>query len=132
MIPLLDGTFTTMGELKVNDVIIGQDGLATKVLNKFQPLVEDHYEITFDNGEIVKTCGDHLWNIDLRSRWTNKFNCIVNTRNIYEEFQLNSKRSKQAFRKIVIKPSSSLDYPEKQLPIDPLFLVPSPKYNPKI
>lgn len=53
----------TVGTVNIGDILYDEQGLETKVLAKFQPRTPDHYEIIFKNGERVKACGDHLWNI---------------------------------------------------------------------
>lgn len=55
--------WTTVGEIEVGDTIYNEKGNHTKVEAIYQPMTPDHYELTFDNGEVVKACGDHLWNI---------------------------------------------------------------------
>lgn len=55
--------WTTVGEVEVGDTLYDEFGNYTKVKATFRPMTEDHYELTFDNGEVVKACGDHLWNI---------------------------------------------------------------------
>ena len=55
--------WVTVGDIEVGDTIYNERGNHTKVTAIYQPMTEDHYEITFDNGEVVKACGDHLWNI---------------------------------------------------------------------
>lgn len=53
----------TVGEAEVGDTLYDERGNHTTLLAIYQPMTPDHYEITFDNGEKVKCCGDHLWNI---------------------------------------------------------------------
>lgn len=55
--------WTTVGEIEVGDTIYDESGNYTIVQAIYQPMTKDHYELTFDNGEVVKACGDHLWNI---------------------------------------------------------------------
>lgn len=55
--------WTTVGNVEIGDTLYNESGNHTKVENVFRPMTEDHYELTFDNGEIIKACGDHLWNI---------------------------------------------------------------------
>lgn len=55
--------WTTVGKIEIGDTIYDESGNHTIVKEIYQPMTEDHYEITFDNGEVVKACGDHLWNI---------------------------------------------------------------------
>lgn len=55
--------WTTVGKVEVGDTLYNESGNYTKVEAIYQPMTEDHYELTFDSGEIVRACGDHLWNI---------------------------------------------------------------------
>lgn len=55
--------WTTVGDIEVGDTIYNEVGNHTIVQAIYQPMTEDHYELIFDNGETVKACGDHLWNI---------------------------------------------------------------------
>lgn len=55
--------FSTVGALNVGDVIFDENGKKTSIIGKYQPMTEDHYEITFSNGETVRACGDHLWEV---------------------------------------------------------------------
>lgn len=76
-----DKGWTTVGEIKVGDIIYDESGNHTTVEAVYQPKVEDHYEITFGNGQTVKACGDHLWNIgDVNDEHT------FATRDLYEHF----------------------------------------------
>lgn len=63
--------WVTVGDIKIGDTIYDESGNHTKVTAVYQPMTPDHYELTFDNGEIVRACGDHLWNIgDVRENNT--------------------------------------------------------------
>lgn len=73
--------WTTVGEIEIGDTIYDESGNHTVVEAIYQPMTEDHYEITFDNGEVVKACGDHLWNIgDVREGNT------FNTRDLLKNY----------------------------------------------
>jgi hypothetical protein len=54
--------WATVGELKIGDKIFGQDGKLYDILDlspiNYEP---KSYELTFDNGEKVIACADHLW-----------------------------------------------------------------------
>jgi hypothetical protein len=60
-IPTPNG-WTTMGELKDNDVIFDENGNPTTVLIA-HPVVNDAetYNITFSTGETITACADHNW-----------------------------------------------------------------------
>lgn len=53
----------TVGQVEVGDTLYDEYGNHTKLLATYKPMTKDHYELTFANGETVKACGDHLWNI---------------------------------------------------------------------
>jgi len=57
------GGWTTMGELKVGDSILGQGFAPTKVLGTYDLGKDDVYKITFNDGTWVRASGDHLWTI---------------------------------------------------------------------
>lgn len=73
--------WTTVGNVKVGDTLYDEYGNHTKLLAIFKPMTKDHYEITFGNGEIVKACGDHLWNIGNVEEGN-----TVDTRSLFENF----------------------------------------------
>lgn len=61
LIPVYPKGFKTMGELLEGDTVFSREGNPTRVKQKFQPEVDKHYKLTFQNGEVVKACKDHLW-----------------------------------------------------------------------
>ena len=72
---------TTVGNASVGDTLYDEFGNHTKLLAIYKPKTPDHYEIIFENGESIKACGDHLWNIgDVEKNKT------FSTRILYENF----------------------------------------------
>jgi hypothetical protein len=61
-IPMADGSWSTMGEIKGGDLILGTDGGACKVL-KAHDVMHDRecYDLEFSNGERIVADADHLW-----------------------------------------------------------------------
>lgn len=53
--------WTTMGEIKVGDEVIGVNGIGTKVLGIFPQGKKQIYKITFSDGSSTECTGDHLW-----------------------------------------------------------------------
>lgn len=53
--------WTLMGNLKVGDMVIGRDGLSTKVLGIFPKGTKQVYKITTTDGRTTECCADHLW-----------------------------------------------------------------------
>ena len=91
---------STMKHIMVGDLVLGKDGKPTKVLAKYQPMVEDHYKITFKNGEVVKACGDHLWQVNI-PRLTENKEVIINTRKMFEITEKNKIKLKNGTKKII-------------------------------
>lgn len=60
-IPLASGEWTTMGRLRVGDIILDGSGNPTKVAGKFNPLLKSAFVFTFNNGEEIVSSGDHIW-----------------------------------------------------------------------
>lgn len=80
--------WVTVGDIEVGDTIYDESGNHTKVIDVYQPMTPDHYELTFDNGEVVRACGDHLWNIgDVRD------NNTVETRELLFNYSYNERYS---------------------------------------
>ena len=55
--------WTTMGELNIEDEVVGSDGKATKILNIYEHGIRPVYEITFIDGVKVRCDLDHLWSV---------------------------------------------------------------------
>lgn len=73
--------WTTVGEAEIGDTLYDENGNHTELLAIYKPMTKDHYELTFEGGEIVKACGDHLWNIgDVEEGNT------VDTRTLFENY----------------------------------------------
>jgi len=53
--------WTTMGDIKVGDNVIGKDGKPHKVLGVFDRGIRHIFELTFNDGSKVRCCNDHLW-----------------------------------------------------------------------
>ena len=64
-IPTPNG-WTTMGKLEVGDLVFGQDGKPTSIINK-SPLYTDHdtYKLTFDDGEEIIADAEHQWSVSI-------------------------------------------------------------------
>lgn len=63
-IPLIDGTFKKLVDIRDGDLLIGSDGKATRVLKAHDvKLPKVAYSMQFDNGSVVKSGGEHLWTI---------------------------------------------------------------------
>ena len=78
--------WTTMGKLKVDDLVVSKDGAPTKILNIFEQGKKDVYNITFGDGTTTKCGLEHLWG-------------VFNTKNEYLVLTLNEIiNSKECFK----------------------------------
>lgn len=51
-----------MNDLNVGDMIVGPDGKATSITDVYDVHIPDRmYELTMQNGEVIKCSGNHLW-----------------------------------------------------------------------
>lgn len=53
--------WTTMGELKVGDEVVGINNDNGRVVQLFPQGVKDYYRVHFDDGTYAECCDDHLW-----------------------------------------------------------------------
>jgi hypothetical protein len=59
--------WTTMGEIKINDEVIGSNGLTTKVTGVFPQGNKEIYQVTFTDGSKVECCDEHLWSVQTKN-----------------------------------------------------------------
>lgn len=62
LLPKAFGGYTTMGEVRIGDRILDESGQPCTVTGA-TPVMHDHtvYEVTFDDGTVVKADADHRW-----------------------------------------------------------------------
>tara|TARA_Y100001960_G_scaffold61541_1_gene64330 strand:- start:11882 stop:14617 length:2736 start_codon:yes stop_codon:yes gene_type:complete len=70
----IPGGWKTIGELEVGEDVIGRDGKPAEVLGVYPQPEMDMYDITFQDGRVVRACKEHLWqsfyvNTTLKRRW---------------------------------------------------------------
>ena len=64
--------WTTMGELKIGDKVIGRDGMSTEVLGIYPKGEKDIYKVTTFDGTSTICCADHLWYTQTREEKNKK------------------------------------------------------------
>lgn len=101
--------WTTIGDLKVGDIVLGQGFAPTEVLGVYDLGEDDVYKITFNDNSWVKASGDHLWTITRGGK-----SITVKTSELVAR-RVNSDR----IESIEIRES---DLPESDLPVDPYIL----------
>lgn len=59
--------WTTMGQIKVGDIIDNAVGGVTTVIGVYPQGVKDIYRITFEDGRSTECCKEHLWDVVYRN-----------------------------------------------------------------
>lgn len=115
--PILTPTgWTTMGELKVGDEVIGSNGKPCHVLRIHEQGLKPGYHITFRDGSEVDCCGEHLWTVITKDKNGGK----ERRSTITTDHWINSYHKTHSYLPIV----EPVEYAfgEKELPIDPYLL----------
>lgn len=69
-VPLADGSWTTMGEIKKGDVVLTPKGTTAKVLEVYpQPEKQDVYRVTFSDGRFVEADRDQIFKVKRCRFW---------------------------------------------------------------
>ena len=91
--------WTKMGDIQVDDYVIGDDGKKTKVLGVFPQGDRDVYRVTFDDNTTVDCDLEHLWEVQTRDdRALNKTRVVTTSdmmKNLYVE---NGKRKNYSIK----------------------------------
>lgn len=117
--PLRDGTpvLTPQGwrnieDLQIGDMVIGQDGNGTKVVDIPYRGTADMATITFSDGAMI-TCGmDHLWTVKESMRGSKATSKTITTRALLE----NGYRTKKGRPKYAIPANESVQFDETESP----------------
>lgn len=111
--------FTTMGELKVGDYVLDENGEPTKI-NYVSDVFLGHdcYEITFSDGEKIVADADHLWN-HITQRGVTK---TTKTKDMIDDYKRLRTDKKFYDYKYLIPRAKPIAYQEKELMIDPYLL----------
>lgn len=115
--------WTTMGELKVGDKILGPSGDAVSVTFKTETMYNhDCYKLYFDNGEEIVADAEHLWEVN-SSYWTGGYK-VLKTKDIVDAYELKTKnkRGKGVNGSYYINISNSLSTEDDNLLIEPYLL----------
>lgn len=116
--------WSTMGNLKINDFVVGSNGKPTKITGIFEQGIKDVYEVSFLDGSKVKCGLDHLWTI---SEWKKRQTNGKKTTELVEEVvslkEMLNKKTSIKKKSLYIKLPEPIEYNNKQnLPIDAYLL----------
>lgn len=109
-VPTPEG-WTTMGEVKVGDLVIGTEGRPVRVIGVSEVFYgRDCYEVTFQNGEKVVADAQHNW-------------ACKSYRDGREGYKVRTtSQIIESNRAMVVPLAAGLDLPEQELPVDPYVL----------
>lgn len=106
--------WTTMGELKIDDYVISEDGTPSKVLKIFPKGKKEVFKITTTDGTSTEACADHLWAVKtLYDREVNADYRIVSTKSMQNNLKSGGANNYQLPR------NGAVQYSKKELPIPP-------------
>jgi hypothetical protein len=115
--------WTTMGEIKIGDLVIGKNGKPTKVIRVIPQGIKDVFEITFSDKAKTRCCDEHLWPvISPRDKWQNKKFRPFSLSKI-KSFGLRNKGPKNDYWRWFIPMVDPIEYNQhKPLPFDPYLI----------
>jgi len=120
--------WTTMGELKVNDLVIGVTGKSTRVTGIFPQGKKEIFKVSFSDGSSTLCCGEHLWNVKthrLRNKWRGKHSDLEKVETEYITLSIKQIRE-DLFLKDRLNYSipmvDPVEFDKQELPIDPYVL----------
>jgi len=110
--------WTTMGEIRLGDEVIGSSGKPTKVTGVYPQGDLEIFRVTFSDGATVECCDQHLWavNTPVRKRRGNPWQ-VKPLSEIRADLH-----DAAGNRKHYIPMVSPVEFDEKALPIDPYIL----------
>lgn len=112
-----------IGDVKIGDKLIGIDGKETTVLEIYPQGLKDVYEVELMDGRKIRCGIDHLWYVKDFTKSDRKNARPVKLSEMIEKglyWDINSGKNKMY--KYKIPKQNPIEYPEKELPIDPYIL----------
>ena len=111
---LAENGYVKMKDIKIGDLIYGDDGELHKVIGKYDRGIKDIYKITFNDRTSALCCNEHLWNI--RKRHKAKYETIP------LQTLINKKIRDRNSRFYFIPITKALNFKEQTVLISPYLL----------
>lgn len=126
-LPSPDRDDMTYGNVRPGDRVFGRDGKPTRVTAIHPQGVKDVYRVTFSDRSSVVVDGDHLWawNTPTRTRRGSPLQVTKTTDFADGTVPLRGKpnaKSPRGNRRVFIPVTDPVQYPERDLPVDPYLL----------
>jgi phage terminase large subunit-like protein len=118
--------WTTMGELKVGDYVIGSDGKQTKVVYMSEIVGRPVYKIRTEDGRETECDEEHLWTVRKMTGVKNKHETIdvkeiLNRGLYYPRFDKRNNKEYKEY-KFALETVKPIEFSEKDFIIDPYIL----------
>lgn len=115
--------WTTMGQIKPGDTVIGQNGKATKVLSIHPQGEKDIYRITFSDRSYTECCLEHLWHTKTqKERDKGQLGSVRNLQEIIGSLRHTTGNGKTVKRNHSIPMVEPVEFAQQDTPIDPYLL----------
>lgn len=112
-----------MGDIKVGDTVIGEDGLPTNVVAVFPQGEKDVYRVTFKDNTYVDCCEDHLWKFktidDLHRGYDWK---VKSLKEIMANYKIRKGSTSEQGYNLYIPVAKPVQYKEKEHVITPYVM----------
>lgn len=112
--------WTTMGELKINDYVIGQNGKPSQVLKIFEGKGLNIYRVEFTDGTWTECCEDHLWKVSTQKMLHNGTHAIMSLKDMLPRIENAKIKSKGYYYSIPV--NESVQFEPKAISLDPYLL----------
>lgn len=138
-IPTPDG-WKTMGDINLGDYVFAQSGVPTQVIGESEIFNKPMYEVEFEDGEVIKASSDHVWTVKTKAgvstvrripktihkgtgkRYRPGGWHELTTEDMAHDFVRPRKDRKGVDYKYRVPMNGAVEYPEKELPVDPYLL----------
>jgi Flp pilus assembly CpaF family ATPase len=112
--------WTTMGQVKVGDFVIGRNGKPTRVVGVYPQGRKTAYRVTFNDGTSTVCCDEHLWSVRTHDdRIAGKgFERVLSLADMLRD----GYHTGQGFSKYEIPMVEPVAFQKRDLPLDPYVL----------
>lgn len=113
-----------IGDVKLGDFVMGEDGLPKKVVGVYPQGFKKSYQITMSDGSKTRCCDEHLWSVQTSyGRSEGKFKTVslkdILNDNLHTKCGKNRPNGKAKYS---IQLADSVSFEKKDLPIHPYLL----------
>lgn len=114
LIPMADGSFKQVKDIKIGDYVIGNDGIPTKIVGRYpQEQPKEIYKVILADGRIAECCENHLWQYSYVSH-KKRENRVESVKEILKRTEKLTFKSGKAYR-YRIPLNKPVQYKEKEL-----------------